>query len=219
MNEFIFLSYSALLALASCCALMIGKEALISFICIQTLLANLLVTKSIVLFGFTATAADALAVGSMVSLNLLQEYFGREYAQKAVWISLAGGLIYVAITQLHLAYIPSIVDVCHSHFQVLLQHTPRLITASYSTYFIIQQLEIVLYTALRRIFNGKLFLIRNIISMSITQWFDTVLFTFLGLFGVMHNLTDIIFISYIIKIITIFSMVPLIALIKQIIKP
>ena len=218
MNEIIFFVYCIFLALASCTALLMGKEALITLVSLQAILANLFVTKSIYLFGFTATAADALAVGSMLCLNLLQEYYGKKSAQQALWISLASGVIYMIITQLHLAYEPSLIDTCQSHFKALLQHTPRLIAASYITYGIVQAVEITLYGYLRRMFDNKLFFLRNSISMTITQLIDTILFTALGLFGIMSNLYEIILVSYSIKLFAMFSMIPTVSLIKKIVK-
>jgi queuosine precursor transporter len=217
MNELIFFCYCILLATASLIALRFGKEALVSIICLQTILSNILVTKTITLFGVTATASDALAVGGILSLNLLQEYYGKTSAEKAIWISFSAGILYVFITQLHLNYEPSLSDICHTHFVALMQHTPRLVAASYVTYLISQKLEVMLYGFIREKLHHRFFLVRNIISLSITQWFDTVLFTLLGLYGILDNLGHIMIISYTIKLITLLSMAPFIAGIKKII--
>ncbi len=71
LNELIFLSYICVVSGASLIALALGKEALIALICLQAVLVNFFVTKQITLFGLTATASDALAVGTTLALNLL----------------------------------------------------------------------------------------------------------------------------------------------------
>jgi uncharacterized integral membrane protein (TIGR00697 family) len=218
MNELIFLVYCSFLAVACSVATYLGREALVSCLCLQFILANLLLSKTITLFGLTATASDALAVGSMLCLNLIQEYYGKETAQRAIIISMSAGVLYMIVTQLHLAYQPSVFDICHPHFAILLNQTPRLIAASYATYFIIQKLEIVLYGYLQRLFHHSLFWFRNICSLLITQLCDTTLFTFLGLYGTISQLGEIIVISYALKIISIVTLVPLTSFIITIIK-
>ena len=87
LNELIFLSYICVVSGASLIALALGKEALVALICVQAVLVNFFVTKQITLFGLTATASDALAVGATLALNLLQEYYQKPVARKAIWIS------------------------------------------------------------------------------------------------------------------------------------
>ncbi len=87
MNELIFLGYILAVSSAALLALRFGKEGLIGLICVQAVLVNLFVTKQISLFGFTATASDAMAVGITLTLNILQEYFQKATALKAIWIS------------------------------------------------------------------------------------------------------------------------------------
>ena len=72
MNELIFLSQIFLISASTLAALYIGKEALISLICLQCVLANIFVLKEITLCGLTATGSDAFTVGIVLGLNLLQ---------------------------------------------------------------------------------------------------------------------------------------------------
>ena len=87
MNELIFIGYIVIVSVASLIAARFGKEALIALISVEALLLNIFVLKQITLFGLTATAADALAVGSSLALNLFQEQYDKKTAQKAIWIS------------------------------------------------------------------------------------------------------------------------------------
>jgi uncharacterized integral membrane protein (TIGR00697 family) len=50
-------------------------------------IANLFVLKQTVLFGLHVTCSDVYVIGSMLSLNLLQEHYGQREGQRAIWIT------------------------------------------------------------------------------------------------------------------------------------
>ena len=110
MNELILLGYCITVASGALGALRFGKEGLIGFICVQVLLVNLFVLKQINLFGYTATASDALAVGITLSLNILQEYYSKKTALLAIWISFYCAVFYALFSLFHLAYTPALSD-------------------------------------------------------------------------------------------------------------
>lgn len=223
MNEIIFFAYILITVIANTIALQLGKEALIGLVCTQVILANLFVAKEIILCGFRATASDSLAIGITLCLNLLQEYYSLEVARKAIWISFFCALVYVACSILHVAYIPSPTDTCASHYAIILSPMPRIITASLFVYLLVQYLDSAIYKLLLSKFKHKFFIARNYISISISQFIDTVLFSFLGLWGLnasfskIQTILEIIFVSYIIKLIAIFISAPLLSLTKKII--
>jgi len=215
MNELIFLLYVLLVVISSIAALALGKEALVSLICIKVILMNLLVPQEIMLFGFSATPVDALAVGTSLSLNLLNEYFGKAEALRAVTISSLGALFYVLVTLLHRAYMPAPTDVYACHFEPLLSLAPRIIAASFCAYFITQKLEAKLYAVLKTSRLQNHFMVRNYLSIGITQFIDTVLFSYLGLYGVIDSIGQVIAVAYTIKIVTIICAVPLLTCARQ----
>lgn len=224
MNELIFFTYCLVLIIANLVALKVSKEALISLISVEAILVNLFVLKEITLFGYVATASDALAVGITLGFNLLQEYYGRDITQKAVKISVGCALFYIIISQLHLAYSPALLDISSTHFNALLKTSPRIIVASLFVYYLVQNLDCYLYGYLSKKLEGKHFLLRNYLSVSITQLIDTILFSFLGLwklnsaFDSIFVIGQIIVISYIIKLIAIFLSASYLAIAKKFIK-
>lgn len=218
MNEIIFLLYIIFMSLTVLGALRLGKEALISLVVLNAVLANLLVSKQIMLFGLNATASDALAVGATLSLNLLQEFYGREIALKTVWISFSGLLFYTFISQLHLVYQPSLFDTCQQAYYLILHNMPRIALASLIVYFIVQQLDCRLYSFLKKRYQGRYFIIRNTVSVGSTQLLDTILFSLLGLYGIIDNIGHIIIFSYVIKLIMLLTATPFLALAKKIYK-
>ena len=199
-------------------ALRIGKEALTTFIALAFVLANLLVIKQVTLLGFTATATDAFTIGAVFALNLLNEYFGRKSTKQALIIGFGALLFVTLIYQIHLGYLPSSVDCSHDHFNAILCASPRILTASFISYFIAQTFEYYLYTLLKKRFHGNYLVMRNWITMSSSQLLDTILFSFLGLYGIVANISNIIVVSYAIKLAAIFLVTPFIMLSKKIIK-
>lgn len=214
MNELILLGYIVAVSSAALLALRLGKEGLIGLICVQAVLINLFVTKQITLFGLTATASDAMAVGITLNLNLLQEYYQKASALKAIWISIFCSLFYTVISLFHLAYSPASTDTSSALFHVLLAPMPRLVIASLIAYFIAQYTDTMLYGWLKKRFDDRFFIIRNYGSIAISQLLDTILFAFLGLyrlnesFSNLGTLFDIILVSYIIKVVVIIIAVP-----------
>lgn len=209
MNEFIFILQILLITAFTFGAFKLGKEALIGWIALQALIANLFVIKQIGLFGFEVTASDAFAMGSLLGLNFLQEYFGQEEAKKASWICFFFLLFFTLVAKLHLLYEPSLHDASQSAFLTILSPAPRLLIASMGVFFIVQQIDIYLFSWIKARFPLKSFALRASLALAVSQGIDTVLFSFAGLYGIAASMLDIIILSYAIKLIVIFCFTPL----------
>lgn len=217
-NEYIFIIQTIILALASLQALHLGASALTAFICTQCILANLFVVKQITLLGFNATAADAFTIGATLGLNLLQEYHGKKATQKAIAINFFMLIFYAIVSQIHLWYTPSQYDVMDVHFNPLLTVMPRIVIASFSVFLISQMIDYWLYGVLRRIWQSRFLVLRNYSSLLVSQLVDTVLFSLLGLYGLVENIGHIIIVSYTIKVCAIILAVPFVAWAKKVYK-
>jgi uncharacterized integral membrane protein (TIGR00697 family) len=214
-NELIFLCHLTVLCFSTFIALRIGAPALIGLMCVEAIIMNLFVLKQIHLFGLEVTATDAFSVGIALALNLLQEYYGRTMAQKAIWISFFTAFVVVILSIIHLAYIPSRADLYHPHFTALLTVMPRIVIASLTTYVVVLSADALVYGWFKKITAGHFIIARNYLSLSVSQLLDTVLFSFLGLYGLASSLTNVIMVSYTIKLITIAYITPLVALINK----
>lgn len=218
MNELIFLGYILCVIGTTLVCLAYGPAALTALLSVEVIAMNLFVLKQIPLFGLCATASDALSIGATLCLNLLQEYYGRHTARKAIMISFICSVFYLAITSLHLTYTPHETDWSNLHFHRLFCPIPRIIGASLLTYLIAQYTESWLYGQLRKRFSGRFLVLRNYISISLTQLLDTILFSFLALYGILTSLWSIILVSYILKIITIAIATPFVGFSQRIYK-
>jgi hypothetical protein len=216
MNEIVFFAHILFVIGSSVFVLRnFGSLGLTVFIAIQSILANLFVIKQMALFGFDVTCSDVFAIGSLLSLNLIQEFFGEELARKAIWISFGSMVFFALMTQIHLLYVPSVSDVTNEAFSQILSSTPRIMFASIGVFFIVQQVDVRLFSFFQKWFKGGALPLRLALSLLISQTIDTVLFSFFGLYGIVASLSDIILVSLLIKVIAIGASTPFIALIRR----
>lgn len=204
MNEWIFLLQTCLIIGFSFGALKLGKEALCAWVAIQSLIANLFVLKQTTLFGLEVTASDAFAIGSLLGINFLQEYFGQEDAKRATWICFFSLFFFAIVSQLHLLYEPSQTDESQTAFHIILIQSPRLLIASLAVFFIVQQADIKFFALLKMRFPKLGFILRTCAALVFSQFLDTVLFSFAGLYGIASSIANIIAMSFMIKLIVIF---------------
>lgn len=216
-NELIFLVQSCAISLTALGSLYLGKEALVSFVCLSCILANFFILKQTTLFGLSATCTDAFTIGATLGLNLLQEYYGQAITRKTVYINFFLLIFYAVMSQIQLFYIPSVLDSAHNAFFSLLTFMPRIVIASFTVYFIAQMIDYYVYGLLKRILVNRLLIIRNYGSMAISQLVDTVLFSFLGLYGIVDNIGEIIIVSYCVKLVAIALTAPFISLSRKIV--
>ncbi len=185
-----------------------GKEALIAWIALQSVLANIFVLKQINLVGLNATASEVFAIGSIIGLNFLQSQHGVKAARQAVWISFMCMFFFCVMSQVHLLYLPSSLDVRHHHYSVLLSSAPRILFASLSVYFFIQHLSVALFSYSKKRFPRLPLILIILTCLIFTQFLDTVLFGFLGLYGLVDKIDEVILISFGIKLLVIFISIP-----------
>lgn len=218
-NEILFILHVMLVAGFTLASLAMGKQALTATICLFSILSNLFVTKQITLFGLPVVCTDVFTIGSILGLNMLQEFYGRTLAQKTIVINFAVTLFYLAMSILQVWYIPNEFDTMHAHFAVILTPMLRIIIASVLVYLLVQIIDAQLYGYLKKYFDSRYLLARNLFSLSATQLLDTILFSFAALYGSVHSVWHVIFVSYSVKLIVIFCSAPFISLAKTTIKP
>ena len=208
MNELIFLIQIVVIAVFAYGALKLGGGALTAWVAIQALIANLFVLKQVTLVGFNVTASDAFAIGSLLGISLLQEYYGKEEAQRATWICFFFMVFFTLVSQLHLMYAASLYDTSESSFKQLLSPAPRLLSASLIVFLIVQKIDIAIFSFLKNNYSNWGFSVRTVISLVFSQFLDTFLFSFAGLYGIVISVVDIIIVSFAVKLTVIFCMAP-----------
>lgn len=202
-NEILFFVHIVVIVLSTGWSIKLGSQALVALFSLQTLLANLFVTKQMEFFGLTVTCTDVYTIGAILSLNLLQEIFGKKVAREAIWTMFFLSLFFLGMSHIHLLYTPSSRDTMQISLQTLFQHTPRIVLASISISFLAARLELFLYAFVKKRYPYLPFSIRFFSVALFSQFFDTISFTFAGLYGILSPLLPIFFLSYLVKIATI----------------
>jgi uncharacterized integral membrane protein (TIGR00697 family) len=215
MNETLFILHLVVVSACTLFAFRKGKTALTAWICLQAVLANLFVLKQVQLFGAYVTCSDVFAVGTIFGLNLLREYKGKEAAKQALMCCFFAMGFFMVMSQFHLWYAPSLYDTTQQAYETLLSPSPRLLLASLFTFFIVQQLDLRLFHLLKEKLPQTAFTWRNAFCTILSQGLDTLLFSILGLAGLVEHLSHIIVVSFLIKMVVIALMSPLIHFSKR----
>ena len=217
-NELFFCCHVFLVVGFLLFALRWGKGALQILIALQAVLANLFVIKQISFFGFSVTCSDVYSIGAILGLNLLQEYWGGDEARKAVKYSLMSLVFFTLMSQMHLWYFPIAEDRTQEAFSILFSQTPRIALASIAVYYLVQRLDVRFFEWLKKTFATKYLPLRIGISLILAQFVDTLLFSFLGLYGLVTSLFDIVVISFLIKCLIIGLSSPMTTFSKRFVK-
>ncbi len=215
MNELIFFLHIISIVVATFLALKFGKSALVGLICLETVLSNLFVLKQMTIFGLNATCSDVFVIGIVLGINLLQEYFGIEFSRKTIKISFFAIFFYLSMSFIHLSYIPSQHDWAHILFNEILRFAPRIVMASMFAYFVSLRFNASFYALLNEKYDGKYLVLRNIISIIFTQLIDTILFVFIGLFGIVGSPVQVIIVGFSIKVLITLIAMPIIGFTKK----
>lgn len=212
MNELLLVLNILVISTAALVALFIGKQALVTFVALTMVLANLFVIKQTTLFGLNATTADALAVGSMLGLNLLQEFVGQKAAKQSIAITFFALVFYAIACQLQIWYIPSPSDTAHAHFESILSYAPGLVFGSFIVYALAQIIDLMIYGALTHAWGNRFMTIRNYIAIGLSQLADTIMFTlWLVFLGIIRDPLSVITISFSIKFLITLIATPIIS--------
>ncbi len=216
-NEIFFIAHILVNIFFLLLSLRLGKTYLIIFYALQVVMANFFVLKEITLFSLDVTASDVFAVGSLLSINLLREYFGVETAKKTIWLGFFSSLIFMIMGQFHLRYAPNLSDQTSEAYHKILSLNVRVSVASFVTFLIVQKLDLELFKQLKKRLKRSL-AFTLFLTITVSNAVDTVLFSFLGLYGLVNSVIPIMLMAYLIKIIITIASAPFIGFTKKIIR-
>ncbi|MBR5211326.1 MAG: queuosine precursor transporter [Bacteroidales bacterium] len=187
-----------------------GKNGLLAFNVMATLLANVEVLILVRAFGVEMTLGNVLFASTFLITDIMSENHTRKDANRAVVISTICSVFFIMLSQMWLLYTPSENDWASGAFHTIFSSTPRIVCASLGVYLVSQLTDVWLYHKwwdwCRKRFgdNRKGLWIRNNGSTMISQLLNTFLYTFLAFYGTypMETLVTIFTSSYIIYFVT-----------------
>lgn len=189
---------------------MFGKEGLYCWTVLATISANINVLILIKAFGMEQTLGNILFASTFLVTDILSELEGKKAANKAVKIGIYTSFAFIVVSQSWLMYEPAKSDWALPVIKQIFQNTPRLMVAGILVYAIVQVFDVWAYhtiwdwTNKHSLDQRKFLWLRNNGSTLISQFFNTVLFTFTAFLGVykFSTLIHIVIASYLIFIAT-----------------
>ena len=177
-----------------------GRTGLYVWIAIAGIVANLQVSKTIEVFGLTATLGNIVYAGSFLATAILNEHRGVRSARKGVWVGFFAVVSLTVLMQIALLFEPASSDVMQPHLLVVFGVLPRITAASLIAYLVSQQHDVWAYQFWKERFPGPLW-IRNNLSTIVSQLIDSLVFTLVAFVGVFPwgVLVEIVITTYVLK--------------------
>ncbi len=203
MNETMWLIMLVLNFLAIMIAYRLwGKTGLYIWIPISVMIANIQVTKTVVLFGMEATLGNIVYATSFLATDILNECYGKKAAAKAVGIGFFSLIVMTVLMNVAILFNPAPSDFVQESMSTIFGLMPRIALASLTAYLLSQLHDIWAYGFWGRIKPGiKWLWLRNNASTAVSQLIDTLLFTILAFWGVFpwSILWQIMLTTYVLK--------------------
>lgn len=201
-----------------------GEKGLLTFSAIATVAANIEVLIMVHAFGMEQTLGNVLFASTFLITDILSETAGKKQAQTAVNIGIATSITFILISQSWLLYTPAESDFAFSSIQTIFSNTPRLMLASLLVYAITQKFDVWAYHKIwawteKKFHDKKKGLwLRNNGSTLMSQFFNTLLYTFAAFAGIysLPTLINIVISSYAIFIVTSLADTPAVYLARKI---
>lgn len=172
----------------------LGREGLMAWLPIASILANIITAKSATLLGMDATLGTVLFASTFLATDILSECYSKADAKKAVYMGLFGTFMLIVSTQFALAYIPNIFDYADEAMRTLFSLNLRISISSMAMYFVANICDVYLYNKLKDKTGDKMMWLRNNISTIICNCLENFLFIFFAFVGV-YSTKEIIMIA------------------------
>ena len=159
------------------------KEGLFVWISISTIIANILVCKSISIVGFITSLGNVMFASNFLATDIMSEKYSYKDARKAIIMAVFSQVVFIIMTQLAILYAPSEVDLTNESMKTLFSINLRVSIASLIMFFLSNMLDIYLFEKIKKKFPNKLWL-RNNVSTIISNCLENYIFTFLAFTGI-----------------------------------
>lgn len=159
------------------------KEGLYVWICIATVIANILVCKTVNILGLTSSLGNIMFASNFLATDILSEKYGSKHSRKAVWLGVVSCVIFLISTQIGILFVPDETDIAQESMKNLFSFNLRTSVASITMYLVSNLLDIWLFEKIREKVPNKLWL-RNNVSTIISNCSENFFFDFLAFGGI-----------------------------------
>lgn len=171
-----------------------GKNGLICWVAMASIIANIEVTKSVDIFNISATLGNVMFASNFLATDILSECYGKKYVKQAVLIGIFSVLVYIINMQISLLYVPNDIDIANVAMQNLFNIAPRICVASVLMFAISNIADVYLFEKLKNKFNGKKMWLRNNVSTILCNCLENFGFVFIAFIGI-YPLKDLMMIA------------------------
>ena len=175
------------------------KEGLYTWISIATIIANILVCKSITLGRFITNLGNVLFASSFLATDIISEKYSEKDSKKAINLAVFSQIVFLIMTQIALLYEPNNIDIAHNSMKTLFSINIRVSLSSIFMYWISNQANVYLYNKLKKRKENKMWL-RNNVSTILCNCLENFFFTFLAFIGI-YQVTEILEIALVASLI------------------
>lgn len=162
-----------------------GKAGLFAWIAIASILANIQVVKTIMIFGFEATLGNVIYGSLSLATDIINEKYGKKVANKGIYIGFFALLVSLISMEITLRFIPSAHDVADNALHIIFSPAFRIVLGSLAAYLVSQLLDVIIYAKIRQKLPATKHLwIRNKASTFISKFVDSLIFVSVAFIGV-----------------------------------
>ena len=179
-----------------------GRTGLYIWIPVAVITANIQVTKTIELFGITATLGNIVYASSFLVTDILSENYGKKDAARAVAVGFFTLILFTLMMNIALWFEPSAEDFAHTSLSTVFGFLPRIAAASLLAYGISQAHDVWAFHFWKKKWPHPRHLwILNNLSTMVSQLIDSVVFSLAAFYGVFGPgvLLEIILSTYLLK--------------------
>lgn len=183
-NEILFfICVAATFTAVVAASVFLGKGGVFGWAAVAPVLANLLVSRQINLFGMAVTMGNILFASLFLCTDILSEVYGVEASKKAVAVSVCSELLFIAVAQVSMLFQPNELDTITPALVQVFQMSARVTAASVLMFTLANLADVYLFEAIKRRVPNALWL-RNNIATILCNCTENFLFTALAFWGV-----------------------------------
>lgn len=171
-----------------------GKDGLIGYMAIATILAEIGVVKSVNLLGLSATLGNVLFASNFLITDILTECYGEKEARKGIRFAIFSVILFIIIMQFMILFKPNNLDFSQKSMETIFGLIPRISIASIVMLTISNFADIKLYSWLKKKTNNKYMWFRNNVSTILCNGLENFIFIFLCFVGV-YSVNDMFVIA------------------------
>ncbi|MBQ1777113.1 MAG: queuosine precursor transporter [Acidaminococcaceae bacterium] len=161
-----------------------GKNGLIAWVGIASVLANIITAKTSNILGLDAAQGSVLFASTFLATDILCEKYGKKEAKTGVLVGLFSSVALIVATQIALLYSPVEYDYADAPMQVLFGLNLRITASSIVMYLIANLADIAVFDKLKQMTGGKWLWLRNNVATILCNCIENFGFIFLAFLGI-----------------------------------